>query len=968
MHTLIPQCDESELTLSKLRGKMYDQLLNLVECDASSTRSEANQLWQFLMLAHCPLLIPHDQATDALRIDSFDWHDLHAGTLFLSYASPEHLIPKDKSFAQAIGNILFILSRATGQYGHFFKLPAALHAALTSSPTQGEMFKKRPYSLSHYFAARNAHLATHDRVAAFQEAIGQWRTRRQLAKDIIARHRPGLSPAEQAETLQRYLYPYAGLTARKPAHATDMPQSDLTDLPQLEEAYRQMTEKVSRSYVAQYRWLCAAGWEGLADDEQNYLRQATIHLIQLWFLQPSQRRPEWSQSEHVYRPKENIDVFKAVWGDEVRFYAAINASDGCKVRRIDKIDTHLDELMQATTVAEAGIHASSLIQVKSEQQSLATFIDTIAHRHEEMFTGRLSEFGKVTTFNEMLHTALVAKMPFTDCYEHRPDAEGLDCHLNTHLLMTVMGEMATSAKNDAQRRVIDAVITGIRSNLLLTKRGGDGLRIPLPDAANHGQPAAPQPPGAPTSGVDYRLDPDVEGIYSLSKAAVAHVVTMGYAVSETLHDNGWLLTKMDDHAFLRPLPDAPVADLIAVAGQYKLTLPFQRISQHGIYAKVMPEMGALYGPQFMLQQRNKNSIGVIEQTSDVLDVYFMFPPSSRGASVMRAAHITLDLAGIATGDLPALQRFISLRPAMGLKYINVRKISVLLDRFLGKGQYYMLSHDGLQQNQKATSTFPASFLHQNKERMLEKTAEAREAVLALKQLFAEAGFLPRDRDKSLAQSPPLPRTSPIYHYLLFALGVTPADDKIIQYAARWLCYYTERIDEEFAARPLAENVLFVAHKARRIQPDGKPSLMGFTFCNDKYRRLLIMADSFDDANQTLPRMHLLHEASLRLASVNYLRAPIATDNGQTNERVEIFADREDIREADLMYYNVEGQFIDRYRRALLKSVAAPGETDPAARQRRNRAVTAMSRAAFIKRLWQDKLLRANLLMDGNDSN
>lgn len=218
----------------------------------------------------------------------------------------------------------------------------------------------------------------------------------------------------------------------------------------------------------------------MADDEQNYFRQATVHLIQLWFLQPSQRRPEWSQSEHVYRPKENIDVFMAVWGDEVRFYAAINASDGCKVKRIDKIDTHLDELMQATTVAEAGIRVSSLMQVKSKQQSLATFIDTIAHRHEKMFTGRLSEFGKLTTFNEMLHTTLVAKMPFTDCYEHRPDAEGLDCHLNTHLLMTVMGEMAASAKDDVQRRVIDAVITDIRSNLLLTKRGGMDCVPPCP--------------------------------------------------------------------------------------------------------------------------------------------------------------------------------------------------------------------------------------------------------------------------------------------------------------------------------------------------------------------------------------------------------------------------------------------------------------------------------------------------------
>ncbi|MFT4463689.1 MAG: hypothetical protein ACMX3H_01355 [Sodalis sp. (in: enterobacteria)] len=189
--------------------------------------------------------------------------------------------------------------------------------------------------------------------------------------------------------------------------------------------------------------------------------------------------------------------------------------------------------------------------------------------------------------------------------------------------------------------------------------------------------------------------------------------------------------------------------------------------------KVMPEMGALYGPQFMLQQRNKSRIGVIEKTSDVLDVYFMFSSSSGGAPVMRAAHIALDLAGIATGDIPPLQRFVSLRPAMGLKYINVKKISVLLDRFLGKGQYYMLSHYDLQQNQKATSAFPANFLHQNKQRMLMKTDEARETVLALKRLFEEAGFLPCERDKSLAQAPPLPRTSPIYHYLLFALGVTP---------------------------------------------------------------------------------------------------------------------------------------------------------------------------------------------------
>ncbi|MFT4463690.1 MAG: hypothetical protein ACMX3H_01360 [Sodalis sp. (in: enterobacteria)] len=89
-----------------------------------------------------------------------------------------------------------------------------------------------------------------------------------------------------------------------------------------------------------------------------------------------------------------------------------------------------------------------------------------------------------------------------------------------------------------------------------------------------------------------------------------------------------------------------------------------------------------------------------------------------------------------------------------------------------------------------------------------------------------------------------------------------------------------------------------------------------------------MADSFDDANQALPRMHLLHEASLRPASVNYLHAPLPTDNGQINERVEVYEDREDIRDAELMYYNAESQFIDRYRRALLKPDA---ETDKAAR-------------------------------------
>ncbi|MBT9432795.1 hypothetical protein JZM24_12835 [Candidatus Sodalis endolongispinus] len=193
--------------------------------------------------------------------------------------------------------------------------------------------------------------------------------------------------------------------------------------------------------------------------------------------------------------------------------------------------------------------------------------------------------------------------------------------------------------------------------------------------------------------------------------------------------------------------------------------------------------------------------------------------------------------------------------------------------------------------------------------------------------------------------------------------MTFAEDTNIQFAARWLRYYTERIDEEFTATPLAEKVLFVSHKVCRARNKDKHSLMGLTLRNDKNRRLFILADSFDDDIPILHRMHLLHEASQRLASVNYLHAPVGADNGQLSECVNVYEDREDIRDPKLVYYSADSHFINRYRRALLNPDPEHAEPDKAVRQRRNNAAKVMSKAVFIKQVWQDNLLRANLLLD-----
>lgn len=324
-NNLIPEQSGSDLTVRRWRELMYNRLLDRVEYDALPRRGEVNQIWHFIVLEHFPLLLLHDEAINALRIDSYDWHDLHAGTLFLHYASDNYDIQKDVNFARDIGNLLYILSRATGQYGYFFKLPALVQTAVNTPRTQGEPAKKRPLVLNDYFTARNAELAANDLVAAFQDALGQWRTRRQLAKELIGKHYPGFSPEEQAEHLQRYLFPYAELTPPRPPAAPLVAQYVLKDLPHLGEAYRQKTEKVGKSYLAQERWLCAIGWNALADDEHVFLRQATIQLIQLGHLMPSRQHTEASTSEHVYRQKENVDIFLATSANEERLYAALNA-------------------------------------------------------------------------------------------------------------------------------------------------------------------------------------------------------------------------------------------------------------------------------------------------------------------------------------------------------------------------------------------------------------------------------------------------------------------------------------------------------------------------------------------------------------------------------------------------------------------------------------------------------------------
>lgn len=390
---LIPEQSGSDLTVRRWRELMYHRLLDRVEYDTSPRRGEVNQIWQFIVLEHFPLLQLHDEAINVLRIDSYDWHDLYAGTLFLHYASGNYDIHKDINFAQDIGNLLYILSRVTGQYGYFFRLPALVQTAVNTPRTQGEPAKKRPLALNDYFAARNAHLEAHDLVTAFQDAMGQWRTQRQLAKELIEKHYPNFSPDEQAEHLQRYLFPYAALTLPRPPAAPPAPHSVLQDLPHLDEAYRQRTEKVGKSYLAQDRWLCATGWNALADDEHVFLRQATIQLIQLGHLMPSQPHPEGSKSEHVYQQKENVDIFMATSANEERLYIAVNAYDGYSVKRVNKLEDHLGELVAGPSLLQVGIRVSPVMQMKSEQQTLAAFFDAIEHRHQQIFTSRLGEYG-----------------------------------------------------------------------------------------------------------------------------------------------------------------------------------------------------------------------------------------------------------------------------------------------------------------------------------------------------------------------------------------------------------------------------------------------------------------------------------------------------------------------------------------------------------------------------------------------
>lgn len=348
------------------------------------------------------------------------------------------------------------------------------------------------------------------------------------------------------------------------------------------------------------------------------------------------------------------------------------------MKRVNRLEDHLGELTEGPSLAQVAIRVSPVVQMKSEQQNLAAFLDAIALRHQQMFTRRLGDYGKLTAPNAMLYQTLISKMAFTDGFKDNPNAEGASvnfgCRLNTHLLVAVVTKMSASAKNDAMRPVIDAVMTGIRSRLLLSKRTEDELRFPRPAVTNSGQDAVPRHRNARAVKVECRLDPDVEGIYALSKAAVAHIVTIGYSTSECLHDNGWLLAKLDDRQFLDLLPEAPVTDLIALSGQYKLTLPFQRICPQGIYVKTLPEMGVLYGPQFMLQQRQKNRLGLIEKAPGHLDVYFRFPSTAGGADVMSSAHIVLDLTETATENLPPLQRFVALHSAMGLNYISEKKL------------------------------------------------------------------------------------------------------------------------------------------------------------------------------------------------------------------------------------------------------------------------------------------------------
>jgi hypothetical protein len=595
----------------------------------------SDAIWDQIVTKKLPVVARHrlgsvlDQ-TEAVPSVPFEWDDINAG-LMLAASMGKDMNVFTLEEASALGQMLYALIKegaADPALISYWALPAMAYPAQGASATLGSANRldQEEVALNAYLAAKEAYLKENDPVetfnrlaASFDKAYRDYKTRPQLAQDILDKKCP-----DQSQALAGYL-----LAGHLRCRMKDAEGKRIV-LPAIDDVFAEQNKKIADLYEQLDIVPVTQAWKALSDDELIFLNDAEIRRVTafakytglLWPGHPS----SYAQLPKQATPVElDIELFAARHDGVERIYALQMKDGAYHMSREDQGSSFYSKrVLDQGAFRNRGDFDIGFSDdggtVKERSKPLSDLVPVMAKKHRDLFFEQLHEQGYEKTGLQQAQEVLLSLIPFYSGIKAATDgrvAESVNSLAMDALSFAVPVGMVARQLSRAAVKLLIGGGAAARQALNLAASGAAFKEV-LKQAAGNFDRYGIKPAGGVFSrkqliaiGMETlrAMDPGIEPLARVGQAGAKRFVSLGksLAAKSKADTLSAALAKLDGAA--ENLPASAAADVYARQPGIDRSIPMLRLGgdKHqgkDIYLKLDPATGEVYGRKYTLTHDN----------------------------------------------------------------------------------------------------------------------------------------------------------------------------------------------------------------------------------------------------------------------------------------------------------------------------------------------------------------------------
>ncbi|WP_213992375.1 hypothetical protein [Sodalis sp. dw_96] len=450
--------------------------LRAIMADGDEQRGDAyHYLLDTLIVPTLPTLFfeRQGQRLDSLELGTLDWCYLHIG---LSFAAKSAVDVRDMTRDEIIeigcslSSMLMMGSLSAGLI-ELFVFPTLLFYLKSSSDEDkraavkidlnADDTKKR--ALKHFFAAGETREYEVNPFKQFSSAMGGYKTRTELAKEILTKQCGVLAKEEYARRVD--IYKTNPDDYHCPPYKTG-PNGKIPDpavyLPDLNQAFETQNQAIVDKFAIIDRLMILDVMAQMPEEEKEFLTAATARKAGADFsrLEAMTGMPEEyfiTGAKPAVQLLPGIDLFLAAAKGEERIFALGRDESGYWLKRIDRTQENYYPLMEKNLAGKDKFFRLNIYSGEGSQglykpagDGLAALFETLTAQHTKRLATQLYAQGYEETSREAFNYFMLSFIPFYHCAAwdpHRREEALISCVTDSLNLLPLAGQAAARSSN-----------------------------------------------------------------------------------------------------------------------------------------------------------------------------------------------------------------------------------------------------------------------------------------------------------------------------------------------------------------------------------------------------------------------------------------------------------------------------------------------------------------------------------------